>query len=367
MQLETMNNITGRTLNPFNRSLSPGGSSGGESALIALSGSPIGLASDGGGSIRNPAACCGLVGMKITSNRIPQAGSRAPMFGNECMPVSPGPICRSARDNAYYFRAMLATSPWLREPYIVPVPWRPVQPGNRKIRIGVVTDDGIVRPHPPVRAALNTLSYKLSQQADFEVFPWTPYEHARGYEILRRIYFCDGGAENRATIASAGEPVCALSEWIMKPDVVVPHTIPSLWKAQAERNKYRQDYLTHWNEHPDAPDFLLLPVGPGVATKHDTARYWGYTALFNLLDYPACAFWSGMSVQAGVKEYEREGKDFKPRGNEFEAYVAGLYEQYGPEGYQDAPIGLQLVGRKFECEAVMETVARIEEIVKEGL
>lgn len=361
MHLETVNNITGRTLNPYNRDLSAGGSSGGESALVAFRGSPIGLAADGGGSIRNPAANVGLVGMKCTSQRVPQAGSKAPMFGNECTPVSVGPICRSARDNTYFFQVMLATEPWLREPYLVPVPWRLTEK-KPKIRIGVVTDDGIVRPHPPVLAGIKALCAKLSAHPDFEIFPWTPYEHSRGYEIVRRIYFCDGGAQNRAVIASAGEPVCELSEWIMKPDVVVRHDIESLWRAQAERNKYRQDYLTHWNNHPDAPDLLLMPVGFGVATRHDTAKYWGYTAIYNLLDYPACAFPTGMSVDPSNPEHAIDSS-YVPRDNEFEKYTWDLYNQFGPEGYKDAPIALQLVGRKYDCERVMETVSRIEEIV----
>jgi amidase len=365
MHLETVNNITGRTLNPINRELSAGGSSGGESALVAFKGSPIGLAADGGGSIRNPAANCGLIGMKCTSNRVPQAGSKAPMFGNECTPVSVGPVCHSVRDNIYFLKAMLDTQPWLREPYLTPVPWRPVVL-KPKYRIGVVTDDGLVKPHPPVLAAIKALSQKLSSLGDFEVFPFSPYEHARGYDIVRRIYFCDGGAANRSIIASSGEPVCDLSEWIMKPEIVVPHTIESLWAAQAERNKFRQDYLDHWNNHPDAPDFLLVPVGFGVATRHDTARYWGYTAIYNLLDYPACAFPTGMTVSAENEEHKVD-RNYVARENEFEKYCTDLYTEFGPEGYEGAPISLQLVGRKYDCEAVMETVARIMEVVKSGI
>lgn len=53
---ESVNNVWGRTLNPYNRNLTPGGSSGGESALVSFRGSAIGVGSDLGGSVRVPAA-----------------------------------------------------------------------------------------------------------------------------------------------------------------------------------------------------------------------------------------------------------------------------------------------------------------------
>jgi len=59
-----------RTLNPYNTNLTPGGSSGGEAALVAMKGSPMGIGTDGGGSIRAPCAHCGLYGIKPTSKTI---------------------------------------------------------------------------------------------------------------------------------------------------------------------------------------------------------------------------------------------------------------------------------------------------------
>lgn len=64
MALDSHNNIFGRVINPANRHLTPGGSSGGEGALVAMRGSPLGVGTDVGGSIRIPAACNGLYGVK---------------------------------------------------------------------------------------------------------------------------------------------------------------------------------------------------------------------------------------------------------------------------------------------------------------
>ena len=66
----TWNPVFGNTKNPHDTTRGPGGSSGGESALIALNGSPLGFGTDIGGSIRNPCHFCGLAGLKPTGNRI---------------------------------------------------------------------------------------------------------------------------------------------------------------------------------------------------------------------------------------------------------------------------------------------------------
>lgn len=74
MVLETVSNLWGRTVNPFNRLLGAGGSSGGDAALVAMKGSPIAPSSDIGGSIRVPAAFNGLYGIRPTAQRIPKGG-----------------------------------------------------------------------------------------------------------------------------------------------------------------------------------------------------------------------------------------------------------------------------------------------------
>lgn len=113
------------------------------------------------------------------------------------------------------------------------------------------------------------------------------------------------------------------------------------------------EYLDYWNQHPEV-DVLLCPVGPGVAPKHDTSRYWGYTAIFNCLDWPAIAFPTGLSVSAADHPIDAA---YRPRDNEYDQYN---WPQYDPEVYQDAPISLQLVGRKWDCEMVMAALRKLE-------
>lgn len=83
MMAETTNNVWGETINPLHKLLSPGGSSGGESALIAFKASPLGVGTDIGGSVRIPAAWCHLYGLKPSFGRFPVTGQKPSIPGQE--------------------------------------------------------------------------------------------------------------------------------------------------------------------------------------------------------------------------------------------------------------------------------------------
>lgn len=89
MHLETNSPCWGHTLNPFNTALTPGGSSGGESALVACGGSPFGLGGDIGGSLRVPASHCGLYTIRMTTFRPPKTGGTNLTPGSEVSPWEP--------------------------------------------------------------------------------------------------------------------------------------------------------------------------------------------------------------------------------------------------------------------------------------
>jgi amidase len=78
LRVDTDNPLRGRTANPWDLTRTPGGSSGGEGAAIAARMSPLGLGNDIGGSLRNPAFCCGVVGFRPTIGRVPRAGTIEP-------------------------------------------------------------------------------------------------------------------------------------------------------------------------------------------------------------------------------------------------------------------------------------------------
>ncbi|PWJ09928.1 amidase family protein [Jannaschia seohaensis] len=126
----TKNDLHGQTLNPRDRDITPGGSSGGAAAAVAAGICAIGHGTDIAGSIRYPAYACGLHGLRPTPGRIPAYNSSAPdrFIGAQLMAVS-GPIARSMADLDTAFAAMAAPDP--RDPLHVPVALRGAEAPKR--------------------------------------------------------------------------------------------------------------------------------------------------------------------------------------------------------------------------------------------
>ena len=100
LRISTDNPLRGRTNNPWNLDRTSGGSSGGEGAALATGMSPIGLGNDIGGSVRNPAFCCGITSLKPTPGRLPMASSIPPvdpMIASQLMSTD-GPMARRVSD-----------------------------------------------------------------------------------------------------------------------------------------------------------------------------------------------------------------------------------------------------------------------------
>ncbi len=118
------------TRNPWNLAHTAGGSSGGSAALVAAGVVPVAHAADGGGSIRIPAACCGLVGLKPSRGRIPKSGMNEPFVGA----VTDGVITTSVRDTATYLSEVERLTPSRKLPPVGHVREALARP----LRIGVV-------------------------------------------------------------------------------------------------------------------------------------------------------------------------------------------------------------------------------------
>ncbi len=121
------------TRNPWNPEYSSGASSGGSAALVASGALPIAHANDGGGSIRIPAAACGLVGLKPTRGRVAEAAEAASLPINI---LSNGVVTRTVRDTAHF----LAGAEAFRAASDLPPVGLVEGPGDRRLRVGLVLD-----------------------------------------------------------------------------------------------------------------------------------------------------------------------------------------------------------------------------------
>jgi len=139
LRWDTDNELRGRTFNPWSRRHTPGGSSGGAAAALAVGIAPLAHGNDLGGSIRYPAYCCGVAGIRPTLGRVPSynqtaADERPP--GTQLMSVQ-GPLARRVRDVRLGLAAMSARDP--RDPWWAPAPLLG-EPAARPVRVALTID-----------------------------------------------------------------------------------------------------------------------------------------------------------------------------------------------------------------------------------
>lgn len=353
--LETNNNIYGRTVNPHNRNLSSGGSSGGEGALIGMRGSLLGVGGDIGGSVRGPAGCNGIYGFKPTATKLGVAGMKATMGGNEGIKATYGPLAADRESLELFMQVVLDAQPWRVDTSLDVQPWRPFTLDS-PLKVAVMWSDGVVKPHPPIRRALQEVADACTA-AGITVVDWRPKGHDQAWDIYVSCLYPDGGAAARKPIDDSGEPMLPLIKWMtMEQKAAKERSIHEYWDCILQRDAYRNFYANLWNDSSRGDgqevDVILCPVGPNTAPLHDTARYWPYTSHWNLLDYPAAVF-PATFVDPAVDERN----DGYMATNAQDRYNRDLWD---PERYVGAPVSLQLVGRRGTDEKVLAALREIE-------
>lgn len=144
---ESVNLVYGATRNPYNLDCSPGGSSGGEAAILAAGGSPLGLGSDSGGSIRLPAHYCGIAGLRPTSGRVPATGAYGLPGGLSDPRSQIGPMARYVEDLALLL-PIISGEDW-SDSSVIPMPWRdPAEVSLPALRVAFFTYDEVVTSTP---------------------------------------------------------------------------------------------------------------------------------------------------------------------------------------------------------------------------
>lgn len=358
MHLESDSHF-GRVLNPFNIHLSAGGSTGGEAALIAMYGSTMGVGTDIGGSIRGPSAFCGIYGYKPTSYTLPMKGILHQAFPAELnILCSVGPMCRSLRDVDLFTKLVLSMKPYLSDPRLIPIPWTGLQtPAPKKLRVGIISNDGFIEPQPPVKRAISWARDALSDPkfASFlEIKDFKPYGAKEAWSKIRRMYWPEGGQATKDAITASGEPILPLSDWIWKD--AEPHGMLdaiAISDQRFERDAFRCEFADSWTEQD--VDIVIGPAFVGPACHHDTSLYWTYTSLYNFVDYPGVVFPTPISAQA------RE--DYAPHYDKLSdecGHVKKLWEEGGFEG---APINLQINARKYHDNDLFGALAVLRDVL----
>lgn len=209
--------------NPLEPSLTPGGSSGGAAAAVSAGIVAIAHATDAGGSIRVPAACCGLVGLKASRGVMP-AG---PSFGNHLGGIaSELAVCRSVRDLTTLFQCASGTS---RGPFADPhLP----QPRSGSLRIGLVTNFGSDFPLDPDRALAIEAAARSLEAEGHRIVPiaWNRLENA---VAASGRAFADIIAVNLANYVDAASLDVQKAERLTRAFILKGHALTgqSLWAS----------------------------------------------------------------------------------------------------------------------------------------
>lgn len=305
------NNVFGRTLNPRNASMTAGGSTGGEGALLALRGSVLGVGTDIGGSIRVPSICNGIYGMKPSSGVIPHGGTRElTVPGTDGVRSSVGPMATTFRDCALLLKTIMQADTWKYDSNVISLPWRDLKPSKR-LRIGLVEDDGFYTPVPPVRRGLKRAVDKLQQSNAVEIIPLTLPKGNGWYDDLLSYYTLMGNEVRRSQIfhsqlnTKIGCQKYYLEQLNRTGEPLVPSvkalgllsddktsllsgqktTLQGFFDLNVRRAEVANAYLRFFRDNK--LDAILMPPAPHTALPLDTWTTVTSTGLWNYLDYPA--------------------------------------------------------------------------------
>ncbi|KAE8451396.1 hypothetical protein EG329_004025 [Mollisiaceae sp. DMI_Dod_QoI] len=353
MTADSDNNIFGRTLNPRNTALTAGGSTGGEGALIALRGSLLGVGTDICGSIRVPSVCNGIYGFRATIGLVPHDGVRdLNVPGTDGARSTAGPLATSIRDCSLFLRSIMQAEAWKYDSAVVSLTWRNLKVKER-LRIGLVEDDGVYTPSPPVRRGLKAATELLRRSGRVEIIPLILPDVKEHYDDQLRYCSLSGSDRYYEQLARTGEPMVPSLEAIGLL-TLKGTTLQGFFGLNVRRAAAAKTYLNLFRDNN--LDAILMPPAPHTAVPLDTWTTATYTALWNYLDYPAVVIPVGKVQELDVADDASNAK----YGHE-DAKVYSLYN--GPGLYKDAPICIQVVGYRHADEALANTAGVLDSII----
>jgi amidase/6-aminohexanoate-cyclic-dimer hydrolase len=319
----------GPTRNPWNLERTSGGSSGGSGAAVAAGIVPMAHGSDGGGSIRIPAACCGLFGLKPTRARLPDGPAVGEGWGGMAID---GFLSRSVRDTAAALDACQGAD--LGAPYWAPPVARPymeeIKSPPKRLRVALCRTTYTGEPiHADCAAAVDSAA-KLCAGLGHQIVEAKPsFDFEKVTRAWTDVVACGTALSVKLRTQALGRPpgkddlepaildACAVAKSIAGADylaaVNLVHATGRLFA------RFMQDYdifLSATLAEPPAkvgrfamsnPDFLDYRLGP-----KGTIRYSPFTSLFNISGQPAASIplhWSKDGLPIGVHVAARFGDE----------------------------------------------------------
>ena len=371
---ESDNPLYGRTNNPWDLERTPGGSSGGEAAVVAAGGAALGLGSDIGGSVRVPAHFCGIHGLKVTAGRLTFRGSINELVDPPSgVPDAVGPLARTVADLELALGILVGRSD---DPDVPPLPLRPLgEVDVSTLRVGFWEEDG----HFPVSPALRRLVREAADAlgaAGAEVRPFALPDVDEAIRLYFGLMGSHGGALWRralrgsradrraafparagliprplgvalaAAVGLAGQRELAAAAGVSGRRSLDDHN-----RLVEEWRDYKRAFATAMDDA--GVDVLLSPPYPTPALRHGTSfdmgPSWSTTLLNNLLGAPAGTVAAGR-VRAGEESDRSRSRS--------RAMATARKNERGSAGL---PAGVQVAARHWREDLVLAAMATLEE------
>ena len=326
---ETDNEVFGRTLNPWDPEHTTGGSSGGEGAAIAAGLSPLGIGSDVGGSVRLPAAFCGIVGLKATHGRIPLTG-HWPETLLRFMHV--GPMARTVRDVALELSTI--AGPDGADSYALPVPlqdYLELGADLSDLRIGWNSGGAFIGVEPEVRDVVTRAATVLAEAGcRMEEVSLAGLAGLDTQALSMAVYNVEAGCTwSRSSRAGGDELSPNIQRRLSAPEP----SLPEYMEARRALDGLREDMAAYFQEY----DLLLCPATPMAAHGH------------------------------GVTELVIAGETVTPRNvgrSTIPWNITGSPAISVPFAMSSGglPIGVQIVGRHYDEATVLRAATAFEQV-----
>ncbi|MBQ1160636.1 amidase [Streptomyces smyrnaeus] len=326
--MHSRSELFGDTVNPWDPSRTPGGSSGGDGVAVATGMAALGLGNDSGGSVRIPASFCGVAGLKPTSGRFPAdhrvLGPDDPGPASQML-VTDGPLARSVTDLRLAYEALAGTDP--QDPRAVPVPVHgPELPGP--LKVAVVADPGGHGVHPTVRGsvaaaadAMRDAGYDVREVEDVPRLE----EALKTYGRITVTEFAETWPVVRTLLGEGGDRYIEMAM-----EKTPPATAAEFMQLMGAWLGIRRSWAEFLDEYPLllGPVFTEPPVEPGLESR-DRAGQERVGAGMRLCTVTSFVGVPGVAVPTGVTD--------------------GL------------PAGVQIVGRAFREDLCLAAAQEVED------
>ncbi|CAL8348251.1 unnamed protein product [Gadus morhua 'NCC'] len=385
MSYECSNPIYGTCVNPHNPKKTPGGSSGGEGALIKGGGSLLGIGTDIGGSIRIPCSFSGICGLKPTCNRLSTKGISSSVKGQTSVKTSVGPMARDVDSLALCMQALLSDHMFTLDPTVPPIPFNTeVYQSSKPLRIGYYENDGYQHPSPSMLRGVREVKALLERAGHtFVAFKPLKMEYAMN-DLIIKAFFSDGSSTLlKAFERSPLDPtisfpikVCRLP-YVLKKILSVllkplfPRVAKNLgllgglgsvqqqWELDVAIQEYIRETIEEWKRCD--LDVLLCPViGPAFNHNYSAKLVCALssTLLFNLLSFPAGV----VPVSSVTPADEILLKQFK--GNFQDLWDREFVQAV--KGGEGLPVAVQCVALPWQEELCLRFMKEVETLVGES-